>query len=142
MQNPEEFTLPPEGDGNGKRNESADLDIKDLKAFIEDTQFENVEAVSEILTKRYDMGRREGESTIDLGMTSMMRRPTTEELERMMKGEVIDSDFGLTPVSGIKPELVLHTMVKMTDSTLYDLQIFKVYNRNQAFRFEYVLNQA
>ena len=138
----EEFPiLPPEGEGTGQRYESASLSMESLEAFLKDTQFENRQALVDILSVKYGMPQKRDEQHIEMGMTRMLTIISPEELEKAKRGEIKSfkgHDRG--PLSGHDPELMIHQVVHMQDESIFDLQIFKVHNRNQAFRFEYVLN--
>lgn len=136
----EEPILPPEGDGNGGRFESANLDIEELRQFFLDTKFESEESIVDLLTKDYHMHRREDILGIQMGMTRRFKGITKEELERMKSGERVHGDVGV-PLSGIEPQAVARLTVGTVDESKFDLRIFKVFNRNEEFRYEYILQK-
>jgi len=135
----EEPILPPEGDGNGGRFESANLDIEELRQFFLDTKFESEQAVSDLLTRDYHMHRRDDVEEITMGMTRRFKGITPDEIERMKRGERVHGDKGV-PLSGIEPQAVVRMTIATADEHQFDLRIFKVFNRNEEFRYEYILN--
>lgn len=135
----EEPILPPVGDGNGGRFESADLDIEELRQFFLDTKFESEQAVCALLTRDYNMSRRDSIAEIEVKMTRMIKGITPDEIERMKKGERVHGDMGV-PLSGIEPQAVARMTIETADEKQFDLRIFKVFNRNEEFRYEYILN--
>ncbi len=135
----EEPILPPEGDGNGGRFESADLDIEELRQFFLDTKFESQESLVDLLSRDYHMHRRDDIAEITMGMTRRFKGITPDEIERMKKGETVHGDMGV-PLSGIEPRAVARMTIETADENQFDLRIFKVFNRNEEFRYEYILN--
>lgn len=131
--------LPPEGSGADRRFDSADLNIEDLGQFLVDTKFEDREALEEVLTGRYAMKQRGNLREVEMGMTRKFKAVTEEMLDKLRAGEVDESDKG-EPLSGIDPEVVLHTTIETRDEKKLNLQIFRVYNRNSKYRFEYTLD--
>lgn len=47
--------------------------------------------------------------------------------------------YGGKPLSGHDPQAVMRVSIKTIDDQDLDLRIFRVYNRNQKFRYEYIL---
>jgi hypothetical protein len=135
----EEPILPPGGDGNGGRFESADLDIEELRQFFLDTKFESEESIIDMLSRDYHMHRRDDVEEITMGMTRRFKGITPDEIERMKKGERVHGDIGV-PLSGIEPQAVARMTIATADENQFDLRIFKVFNRNEEFRYEYILN--
>ena len=127
----EDLILSPQSEGNGGRYESADLDIEALEGYINSTKFENEAAIVETM-RSYGMPRRDGVRGIEIGMT----RIWGPEDRRDSKG------FPMTlgkPLSGHDPEEVLGSTIMAADGRQYKLKVYKIFNRNQAFRLEYVL---
>jgi len=135
----EEFkdpVMPPEGHGANGRFESADLNIDELSEYLRDTKFENEEEIAETLSVRYNMVRNDGLGEIVMGMTHLM---STEAIRRVVNGEKVDTEDFMVPLSGHKPRAVLRIELDTVDGARYDLRVFEVFNRNQKFRYEYVL---
>ena len=132
----EEPILPPEGEGHGNRYESADLDIEELRVYLVDTKFENEEAVDEVLINQYGLFRNDNIDQIKMNMTREM------DARLFQPGYTTEEREGMTdkPLSGIDPQAVLRVNLKTLDGKDLDLRIFRVYNRNMQFRFEYILN--
>lgn len=135
----EEPIMPPEGDGHGKRFESADLNMEDLKQYLLDTAFEDEDALVEELTKRYGMHRREGMSDMQMNMTRQFKKEDLKTIRRqIMSGEMVTENKG-EPLSGKEPEEVLDLFLSTTDGNEFTLKIFQIENRNEQIRFEYTL---
>ncbi|MES2213846.1 MAG: hypothetical protein V4465_00425 [Patescibacteria group bacterium] len=126
MHNFEEPILPPEGDGHGHRYESADLDVDELYAYLKDTSFESEEDLADLMKER-GVFERKSVSAIEMGMTRIISR---EDLQHGTMGK---------PLSGKDPQAVMRTNIKTLDGKDLDLRIFKVFNRNDKYRLEYIL---
>jgi hypothetical protein len=133
--------FPPEGEGGGQRYESANLNIEELERFLGDTVFEDKGALKEILTGRYHIKLRTSFEEIQMGMTRKFKGVTLETLEKLERGEEVEENRG-EPLSGVEPESVLALDVTMKDDKKASLEIFKVFNRNDEYRFEYVLHSG
>ncbi len=131
--------MPPEGDGHGSRFESADLNIDELKDYILDTTFEDESALVEVLTTRYGMARREGLGEVETHMTRRFRiKDVRDAYKKIMQNEEVPDIQG-EPVSGEEPQELLSLFLSTADDNEFTLKIYKVLNRNQKSRFEYVL---
>ena len=125
--------FPPEGEGAHQYFESADLKLDELEQFLADTVFEDEETLKEVLTRRYHMKSRESFEEIQIGMTREFKGVTSDTLDELGAGR---------PLSGMEPESVLTIRVAMKDDKKAHLEIFKVFNRNLEYRFEYVLKSS
>ncbi|MFZ3020277.1 MAG: hypothetical protein WA051_02010 [Minisyncoccia bacterium] len=128
--------MPPDGEGSKGRFESSDLDIEQLGDYLKDTAFESEDEIVETLSDRYKMVRNEELGEIVLGMTQQM---STEAIKRVINGEKVDTDEFMQPLSGHKPRAVLRIELGTIGGARFDLRVFEVFNRNQKFRFEYIL---
>ncbi len=133
---PKDPIMPPEGHGDNGRYESSDLDIEELAKYLEDTAFENEEEIFETLSDRYGMVSNDGLGEIVMGMTQIM---STEAIKRVVNGEKVDTDEFMQPLSGHKPRAVLRIELSTINGIRYDLRVFEVFNRNQKYRYEYIL---
>lgn len=120
--------MPPEGHEAGGRYESSDIDIEKFHEYLSSTLFENREAIRDVLTGEYKMTEREDADLLKANMTRVFQ---ISELGK-------EGYFG-TPLSGREPQAVLRTRMKTGDGGVFDLTIFKIFNRNDYFRHEYVL---
>jgi len=128
--------LPPEGDGHGNRFESADLDISALDVYLQDTAFENKDAILDVLTKKYGMALRDNLSDIEMNMTRIFKRPDMKSILESKSGD----EFKGEPLSQRDPKVILNLPLKTQDGGEYTLQIFEVFNRRLNYRYEYILD--
>lgn len=137
----EEPIMPPEGDGRGKRYESADLDMGELKTYITDTVFEDKNAIVLELTDRYGMPQRSKEYDIKVNMTRALDKATIAKMLAQINTGLEAEDYYGSPVSGEEPEEVLSVPITTLDMQHFILKIYKVTNRKKNFRFEYILSE-
>lgn len=131
--------LPPEGENNGGRYESADIDIEGLRLFLEDTKFEREADINEFLGHTEKLIKRSSATDVEMGMTRMFRvRPTLKE---KIFNHGLSMDKGV-PLSGVDPKSVLEMTIHTLDEKKFHLSIYEVFNRNDKFRYEYVLTPA
>ncbi len=130
----EEPILPPEDNDPGNRYESSNLDVEQLHEYLSTTLFENKDSIEAALTGEYRIGEREDIDRIRAGMTRIF---DTKQLAIARLTE--DKEYWGTPLSGVEPQPVLRTRIKSLDGNVFDLSVFKIFNRNNYFRYEYVL---
>ena len=125
-EDPKNYELP-EGEGRGSRFESADLDIEELTEFLRKTPLEDEDAIHDLLSNRYGIYRKDSIGHMQVGMTRIFDAKKKDEGK---------------PLSGKEPTAVARLTLKSLDDKEWDLRIFKLFNRNQKFRFEYILESA
>ncbi len=139
MNNFEDPIMPPEGDAYGGRYESADIDIEELRRYLVDTKFESEEDIANVLTGTYSMSRKDDVGDIEANMTREYKvSDIKENAKRLLRGEELKKAES-QPLSGHEPQAVLRVTLRTLGDKSFDLRIFKVFNRNQNYRFEYVL---
>ncbi len=138
MKSPEDIVFPPDGLGSHGRYESADMDIGALKAYFESTKFENEKNIEDILTVKYHMHRQRSIGEIEGGMTGIF---DVGKVSHLMELGVPNIDFAWEPLSGKYPKLALAEKIKTIEGQTFHLNIFQIYNRNDQFRYEYVLDK-
>ncbi len=130
----EEPILPPEDSDPGNRYESSNLDIDQLREYLSTTLFENKNEIEAALTGEYRIGERKDIDSVRAGMTRIF---DTKQLA--IARLIEDNEYWGTPLSGVEPQPVLRTRIKTLDGKVFDLSVFKIFNRNNYFRHEYVL---
>ncbi len=120
----------PQEEIRASRLESSDLNIDEVEAYIRSTKFENKEGLEDVLSKQFNMGKKESYSDIQFGMTRIIKAIGFGKDRRIIEDK---------PLSGKEPEADSIISIETIDGRMYYLMIFKVTNRNQKFRYEYIL---
>ncbi|HRH25787.1 MAG TPA: hypothetical protein PLD99_02465 [Parcubacteria group bacterium] len=120
----------PQEETRANRLESSDLNISEVEDYIKSTKFEDKEELEDVLLKQFNMGKRESYSDIQLGMTRVIKAIGFGKDRRIIEDK---------PLSGKEPEADSIIGIETIDGNKYYLMIFKVTNRNQKFRYEYIL---
>ncbi len=141
METGEHIIFPPEGDAEGRILESGYVDVEQLQKYIESTVFEDEATLVQELSDRYHMKQRESFSELKTFEARMIKIPTKDQMEKILRGEDPGENLDSGPVSGEEPEVVAVMDVTMKNEDQHRLQIFKVF-KNAKTHLEYVLKKV
>lgn len=80
-----------------------------------------------MLSSRYNIYSKRGIGDMQIGMTRIFDTKKKDESR---------------PLSGKEPIAVARLTLKTLDEGEWDIRIFRIFNRNQKFRYEYILEPA
>ncbi|KND48517.1 MAG: hypothetical protein AB200_02200 [Parcubacteria bacterium C7867-005] len=109
---------------------STAIDIVDENGILKKWNLRSPENTIEFITKIRDAWMNKKNHVLINGFGLLI----SEE----MRGKLGDL-FGGKPLSGIDPQAVARINIRTTESGEFDLRIFRIYNRNKEFRYEYIL---
>lgn len=109
---------------------SSAIDVVDENGVLEKYGPRSRDADIEIVKKIRDAWMHKKSHVFVNGFGLLLNEEKMEKLDIIFKGE---------PLSGIDPQAVARVGLKTLDGKDFDLRIFRVYNRNSQFRYEYIL---
>lgn len=95
---------------------------------------------------RDGVSKKEFEKRLDEYMRSFLKGKKSMRVGDVLgvggkKVEIDEKDIEVEPVSGWTPTVVKRITIKTVSGEQYDLRILRVVNRNQRFRYEYILKE-